>query len=253
MCTMSWLLDDEGYRLFFNRDERRTRRPARPPAPGERGGVRFLAPRDGDHEGTWLLASERGLTLALLNLYEAERPRAEGEFRSRGLLVLDLADLAGPEALEARLEAADLPQYQPFSLAAFAPGRAPRLAQWNGERLSMSELGPGRLPFVSSAFRPGLAREIRRSVLEEIAMERGRLDEETMLLLHAAHRPERGPLSPCMHREDACTVSFSRVEVDARQVSFTYLPHSPCRGTGGAPLLLTRESGSAKGDPEGSD
>ena len=114
MCTMSWLLDPEGYRVFFNRDERRTRRPARPPEAGEGGGVRFLAPRDGDHGGSWLLAAETGLTLALLNLYEAERPPLEGEFRSRGLLVLDLADLEGPEALEMRLEAAGPERYQPF-------------------------------------------------------------------------------------------------------------------------------------------
>lgn len=249
MCTMSWLLDPEGYRLFFNRDERRTRRPALPPEPGESGGVRFLAPRDGDHGGSWLLAGDRGITLALLNLYEAERPHPEGEFRSRGLLVLDLADLPGPDALAERLEAAGPGQYRPFSLAVFAPGRAPRLAQWNGERLSMGELGPGRMPFVSSAFRPGLARELRRSTLEAIAMERGRLDEETLLRFQAAHRPERGPLSPCMHRDDACTVSFSRVAVDARQVSFTYVPHSPCRGLEGPAVLLERSASPSEGGP----
>ena len=105
----------------------------------------------------------------------------------------------------------------------------------------MSELGPGRLPFVSSAFRPGLARELRRSALEEVAMERGRLDEETFLRFHAAHRPERGPLSPCMHREDACTVSFSRVEVSPDEVRFTYVPHSPCRGVEGDTLALPRQ------------
>jgi hypothetical protein len=240
MCTMTWRLDPEGYRLYFNRDERRTRRPARPPEPGEHGGVRFLAPRDGDHEGTWLLAAETGLTLALLNLYEAERPLPKGEFRSRGLLVLDLADLAGPEALEGRIEAVDLGQYQPFSLVALAPGRAPLVAQWDGEALSTSELGPGRMPFVSSGFRPGLARELRRSALEAITMERGRLDEETLLLFHAAHRPERGALSPCMHRDDACTVSFSRVEVGQGEVRFTYVPHSPCRGFEGETSVLGR-------------
>jgi hypothetical protein len=44
-----------------------------------------------------------------------------------------------------------------------------------------------------------------------------------------------------MHRPEAHTVSFSRVEVDPREVRFHYAAHSPCRGRPqGEPLELPR-------------
>jgi len=52
MCTATWLRGITGYEVFFNRDELATRKPARPPARRDRGGVRILAPLDGDAGGT---------------------------------------------------------------------------------------------------------------------------------------------------------------------------------------------------------
>ena len=43
MCTLSWIRQLDGYHVFFNRDERRTRAAGLPPEPGERGGVTWLA------------------------------------------------------------------------------------------------------------------------------------------------------------------------------------------------------------------
>jgi hypothetical protein len=67
MCTVTWVHDDEGYRLFCNRDELNTRTLAEPPKVFERDGVRFLAPRDPDFGGTWISVNEAGLTVCLLN------------------------------------------------------------------------------------------------------------------------------------------------------------------------------------------
>ncbi len=79
MCTVSWRAARDGYDLFFNRDELHTRAPELPPALSERDGVRFLAPRDGDHGGTWLAVNEHGLTVCLLNDYANPwRPAAGG-------------------------------------------------------------------------------------------------------------------------------------------------------------------------------
>ena len=54
MCTVSWIHQGPGYQLFCNRDEKHTRRPASKPQLLTRGGVRFLAPIDGDFGGTWI-------------------------------------------------------------------------------------------------------------------------------------------------------------------------------------------------------
>ena len=44
MCTMSWLRNEAGYDLFFNRDEKRSRLPAEPPAIRRVGSTTVLAP-----------------------------------------------------------------------------------------------------------------------------------------------------------------------------------------------------------------
>ncbi|MBI4909752.1 MAG: hypothetical protein HY820_39405, partial [Acidobacteria bacterium] len=64
---MSWLHDTDGYQVLCNRDEKKTRRKALPPVVNTRQGVRYIAPADGDHGGTWIAVNDRGLTLCLLN------------------------------------------------------------------------------------------------------------------------------------------------------------------------------------------
>src|SRR5258706_2502276 len=97
MCTATWILEDGGYEVFFNRDELRTRKPALPPGVKERDGVRILAPEDGDAGGTWLGANEHGVSVGVAN---GPRETSARPFRSRGLLVLDL--LASPDLAGAR-------------------------------------------------------------------------------------------------------------------------------------------------------
>lgn len=42
--------------------------------------------------------------------------------------------------------------------------------------------------------------------------------------LHHSHRPERGPYSTCMHRENASTVSYTEVTVSWQAASMRYVP-----------------------------
>ena len=74
---------------------------------------------------------------------------------------------------------------------------------------------------------------VRRNRVDRFSELSGAAAERTVelhLAYHTDHRPRRGPLSTCMHRPEARTVSFSRVTVDAEQVAFWYAPHPPCRG-----------------------
>ncbi|MDT8321298.1 MAG: NRDE family protein [Xanthomonadales bacterium] len=84
MCTLSWKPQAGGYVLRFNRDERRERSPAAPPAALQRGGMRFLAPRDGAAGGSWLLVNAAGLSIGLLNHYAAQATTTAGGQLSRG-------------------------------------------------------------------------------------------------------------------------------------------------------------------------
>ena len=72
MCTATWMATEGRFRLYFNRDELRSRGPARPPERLEREGTAILAPIDGDRGGSWIAANEHGLVACLLNGYVEE-------------------------------------------------------------------------------------------------------------------------------------------------------------------------------------
>jgi hypothetical protein len=240
VCTLTWLCREGGYELFFNRDERRTRRPATEPSIDERGGMRFIAPRDGDQGGTWLSVNQAGIAVGVLNLYEEEVAAPPGDYVSRGLLVLSLADADSADEVLARLGREDPRSYQPFSLAVFEPEEPPRLARWTWRELTVAELGDRDRPFVSSAYDPAAVRQARRAELERLDQEGGALTAAALERFHGSHRPARGPFSPCMHRDDARTVSFSRVGVDEREARYSYCAGPPCRGRLSPLLVLPR-------------
>ncbi len=247
MCTVSWFFTAGGYELFSNRDESRVRRPASPPRVQQRDGVRFLAPEDGEAGGSWIAVNELGLGLCLLNLYEAPAApaggAANGAYRSRGLLVSELAGASGVAEATAALSGYDLSRFRPFTLLALAPGGGERAWQWTGERQLDLAAGWGAeppLPLSSSGFdAPGAARA-RAALLADLRRRAGGLSAELLLDFHRSHQPERGPYSPCMHRSDAKSVSLSWVRVAARKVEFRYAAGSPCKTDLGEPLGLER-------------
>lgn len=229
MCTVTWLARAGGFELFCSRDELRTRAAALAPRLTETTGGRFLAPLDPDGGGTWVAVNDRGLALTLLNDYAADR-RA-GEFKSRGRLVSRLAAAGSLAGSLADLEALDLGRYRPFRLLLLAPGAAPSVRHWDGRREASEP--PSSPPLLTSSSRdPEGADRARRALLARVAD--GRLDADALLAFHRSHEPERGPLSPCMHRSDAATVSFTHLAVDGERATMSYLAGPPCRGSVGA-------------------
>ncbi|MEO6709784.1 MAG: NRDE family protein [Planctomycetota bacterium] len=231
MCTLTWLLRDDGYFVAFSRDELRTRAPALGPKLSLRAGVKLLAPIDGEAGGTWIAVNEQGLTLALLNGYrfqgaDAQRADERRTWKSRGELALQVGDAASVAEVAARLGDFHLERYRPFELAAFDTAGAATLASWTGSTLTTRELHAGDRPLVSSSLDDDGARSRRRALYAELVSREA--SEAELERFHASHAPSRGAYSPCMHREDAHTVSFTRVRVGVRQVELLYQPLSPC-------------------------
>jgi len=234
MCTVSWLPGRDGYSLWFNRDERLTRAPATAPAVRERGGVRFIAPLDGDFGGTWLAVNRFGLTLGLLNRYRVEGYTPPPAPRSRGLLPLDLIDAAGLGEALTRLPDLPLSRTQPFTLVLAMPGTPVTLAAWDGAGLETREhAAPGLVLTSSSVTEPEVAEARLRTFASLPAP-----TADALTAVHRSHLPERGRRSVCMHRDDAETQSFSRIEVTAEQIVFHHVPDAPCRGGALPPLVL---------------
>ena len=230
MCTLSWIVEPEGYAVFFNRDERRSRRPADPPRIESAGGVRFVAPRDGEAGGTWAFVNERGVAACLLNLFR-DHPFPPGHPPvSRGLLVLDLAGSPTVAAAEQALAHTDLSRYQPFTLALFGPREAPRALRWDGAVTEVFPLGTQALPLTSSGRdADGVARS-RRGTFARVATQHGGLTRAALDAFHRSHHPDRGPYSPCMHREEAATVSLTTITVQGTAIQLSYQPGAPCEG-----------------------
>ena len=79
MCTLTYLLTDISYALFFNRDDQRSRLPAIPPKVNQN--LNAIYPVDPQGEGTWFAVNQQGLTLALLNQLNSVKEN-EFEFAS---------------------------------------------------------------------------------------------------------------------------------------------------------------------------
>jgi hypothetical protein len=243
---LTWHDTSDGYAVFFNRDERSARKPGVAPARRRRGVTRFLSPLDGDRGGTWIAVNEYGLTVCLLNGFPAQSQDldAAGEFKTRGSIPLTAIECASSAEVARRLRACSLECFRPFVLVTFEPGGAGLTARWSGAMLEIDDGRPPRRPLVSSSFFTEEVRSSRVAVFESLRREQpGQAPTDLHLAFHRSHRPERGPHSPCMHRADASTVSFSHIEVSATEVQFHYTGNSPCRGLPQVPAgVLTRSA-----------
>ncbi len=240
MCTLSWAPAPDGYVLCFNRDERKTRRPELPPAITSREGVGVLAPTDGEAGGSWIGVNAHGLTLCLANRYGDPLEAPPADPVSRGLLLTSLFGSASRAQVGSRIETADLARYLPFTIVCAEPGSPLLLATWNGHRLARRNWTAAGLAVTSSGVDQAGAEASRRALFGSVGAKDPWFDAEHLTTLHRSHQPARGSLSICMHREDAETVSFSRVEVTSQRVSLFHLPAAPCRGGAGATLTLDR-------------
>lgn len=237
MCTVSWLRQTDGYLLLCNRDERHTRKPAAGPRAGERRGVSFIAPADGDHGGSWIGVNQFGLTLCLLNRY-GDSQLVEGRtFTSRGLLLTGLLDGERAHQVYERVKAADLKQFRGFTMAIVTVDEPALVIDWMGRECLARPDADSRMPLTSSSLQEPEIGERRKAEFERMVSEAGTANAELgnaagnaemLWRFHRSHVPERGRTSVCMHREDAATVSLSAVTVTREMIEFVYHPGSPC-------------------------
>jgi hypothetical protein len=233
MCTVSWIYQDQGYHLFCNRDEKHTRRPALNPQLLTRGGMRFVAPIDGDFGGTWIAVNELGLSLTLLN-----RGPASPAQLSRGLLIMNLIASPTLSDVAERFAARDLLDFAAFTILGLAPGMPAALFSWNGRESGVIEDADRYMPLVSSSVEPEACEAQRRAMLESIRAKSPELRPGALLAFHRSHLPAPSAHSVCMHRDDAQTVSFTWVTVDGGGANMYYAAGSPCRSLAGESLSL---------------
>jgi hypothetical protein len=249
VCTASWITGPPGFELFFNRDEQRSRPAGHVPQVHTENGVEVVFPLDGQELGTWIAANEFGLVLCLLNLYEVDYAPATP--RSRGLLVRDLAIHGTSAQALSALRGDELAAYRGFTLAVFevdATGTlaAGHAARWDGVALTVTDGADVRPPFVSSGFDLPRVREERLATWSATVGDVAAPTTAELERYHASRSPEPGAYAVSMSRDDACTVSHTRVRVTADEVSMHYLAGAPADGGTFATVVLPRRPAFAR-------
>jgi hypothetical protein len=225
MCTATWLIRSDGYELFVNRDELRTRPPAKPPVVCEQNRTRYLSPQDPEGGGSWLAANEFGLSLCLLNHYPSRQTSNDRRFTSRGLLVLSLIEHRSPAEVASELERMALSSYRPFLLLVLVPHSKPLLLTWDGDRLSSGD--DPQQPVSTSSFDSAKVIRARCLMFTKCQGE----------AFHFSRDPAGDAYSVCMAREDAQTVSFSRIIVAPERIDFHY-QRRQTDGSFAAPIIV---------------
>jgi len=226
MCTVTFIARKNGYALGMNRDEKLTRVKALPPARHEINGRIALFPSE-PGGGAWIGVNDAGVTFALINWYSVAA-RVSQNILSRGVVVrlaLAFDDLFAAEKHLARFP---LKNTNPFRLLGISR-RDNAVIEW---RWNLSELK--RIVhewrtniWISSGFDESGAQKIRKKKFEQ-ANQSQEKTVEWLRSLHASHEPSSGPYSICMHRDDAASVSYTEVEVDAFSTRLAYVPCSLC-------------------------
>jgi hypothetical protein len=243
MCTVSWIRSPDGYELLFNRDELKSRGEARPPRVGETDGVRWIGPVDPDAGGTWIAASERGLTVGVLNGSRAADEEGR-EWVSRGLLAPRLVACAGAGEVAAALRGFDLDAVRPFRLLAISPVAPAVVVEWDRRALAVDEDAEARVPLVSSAFDESAVGRARRAEFARLTAGRA-VTLERLLEFHRS--TTRGPnaFTVAMERPEAATRSLTRVTVTAEEVVMRYHAGRPDLPAHESTLALPRMAGAA--------
>lgn len=229
MCTLSWILNDHGYEVFFNRDEQRTRLKAIPPTLDKITST--IMPIDPEGKGTWITSNLRGLTLCLLNNYQKQAEMdPNNNYQSRGQLVRELINNQEIKSADLfqHIKSLHLQNYLPFYLCIFPDDLSTNtnsisILQWDGQELT-KELA--NQPFISSGVLLSQVQQTRRDAFTEITTGTGAPQDH--INYHSSHLPEKGFSSVCMHREDARTQSLTHISVSTNIV-FRYHDGPPCK------------------------
>ena len=102
------------------------------------------------------------------------------------------------------------------------------LYEWNGRDLAVARVSTPGLVRASSGSNQGESEQARAAVFLALG---DQLNGSDLLPLHRSHAPRKGPLSICMHRHDAETVSLSYITVNLNNLLMRYVNGLPCESS----------------------
>mgnify|MGYP001267569348 FL=1 len=136
MCTVTYIPARDRVFLTSNRDEKKRRLPALPPALYPFTSGHLLFPKDTEAGGTWIAAHENGQAIVLLNGGFVKHIPEPPYRKSRGLVLLDLVDSANAYT---RFQSIALQNIEPFTAIIFIEGHLYE-CRWDGRQKHMKQL-----------------------------------------------------------------------------------------------------------------
>lgn len=225
MCTMTWFQKEQGYELFFNRDEQITRSQAKLPTVQIREGIQYISPTDTDAGGSWIAVNQFGVTVCLLNHYQFEQIATYKNWLSRGDIVRNLAISNTISRAAHQFKQLDLENYRAFRLFMIEKSGRNALFVWDGHQTRIEN--DVSAPKSSSSVNAKFVKASRKQTFDDLKLQDStQLDDH--LVFHSSHYPDKSAQSVCMHRADANTVSLSHIDVDRDLANFAYADGAPC-------------------------
>ena len=226
---MTWWRGGDGcYGVHFNRDEKKDRALGEPPAVIERRGISGIAPSDPQAGGTWILCNAFGLTVAVLNSYQAEpsdhRQCRDDETRSlssRGEIPHLLADAPDVGHALSQLRNLDMSRYRPVCVVLLDPHSEACLRSDGTERSVILE-GPIAQPLLSSSFAPEEVFASRREIYAQLQCGAPGALRDRLRGFHHFTGGTATAHTPKMLRPDAQTFSYTELDVDSENVRCRY-------------------------------
>ena len=229
MCTVSFIPKQRGFYLAMNRDEKRSRATALPPAIVDLAERRAIFPRE-SNGGTWIAANDAGVCLALINWHRIER-KPVGDIVSRGEVTKALAGKSCSTDIADAIGALTLRKLRPFRLIAVVLSEQTVTEwRWNLEWLAARTHPWKAQHWFSSGFDERKAQRERRRICDAAHKQITARNLGWLRRLHRSHSPKSGPFSICMHRSGAATVSYTEVAVSDQRATMRYKAGPSCSG-----------------------
>jgi transport and Golgi organization protein 2 len=228
VCTVTIVPVGNGFRLGCNRDERRDRAPALPPAVHGLSHRTAIFPVDPAGPGTWIGVNDTSLAAALLNRStDSTAPRGKSRRRSRGLIIPYLLECASLADALHRGAAVDPIDFDRFRLAMVQRGTVATLTS-DGAELTVEVTNLARpMMLTSSSLGDALVEKPRRRLFERVFAGEERSWVQAQSLFHRHQWQSRRGISVRMERADAKTVSQTFVNVTGSAIELRYRALEP--------------------------
>jgi len=238
MCTVSWFTTENGYELFFNRDESKQRTEALAPEKFSGSAANFLSPTDVQGGGSWVASNQFGLTVCLLNLYTDIDLVESEHYLSRGKIIRDIAGFVSLREVYQHVAQYDLSMFRTFRVFAIDSSGKNILISWNGIELTLEN--DVVAPKSSSSVDTQKVVSGRKKLFTELGLKDSH-ERDDFFAYQRGHEPNKN-YSVCVHREFTQTVSLSHIVVDQDNVIFDYYNGSPCESFEPVSQKITRTS-----------